>query len=265
MLTECFRVLAAVNREFNAWESVSETSRLAEDNAASALYRPMTYELHYLVSNALDHLNLVQSLWNSGKMPPFAPFTLIRAAIESCAYGIWIQKGGTVDARLIRLLEMQWDQRRNIDTYTASAGAHTPSITKWLEEVLNDTKNRRSRLKQRKINQLPSITDILIDTDRFVATKKGLNGLSAWRIGSGVTHGNQQFAKGLMDERAITLVDGSTGSEHSISTIRFAMVLMPAANYLSKLMRMILDKSEAQPGRPSPEAITGGPLPPNIG
>src|SRR5690554_6720211 len=120
MMAESFRVLENVGRELDGWTSMDATCRIAEDNAASSLHRRMSDELHYLMSSALDHLNLVHKLWAGGEMPPFAPFTLIRSAIESSAYGVWLQEAGTVDARLIRLLELQWDRRRNVDTYTAA-------------------------------------------------------------------------------------------------------------------------------------------------
>lgn len=72
--------------------NVHTTSKLAQDNAASRYFRPMTYELHYLLSSARDHLSLIHTMLRvTQTIAPFAPFTLIRSAIESCAYGLWLQ------------------------------------------------------------------------------------------------------------------------------------------------------------------------------
>lgn len=263
-LRECFRVLENIDSELAAWKTMAPSSRMAEDNAASSLHRQMSYELHYLLSSALDHLNLVHKLWDDGEMPPFAPFTLIRSAVESSAYGIWMQSPGSLDERLIRLLQLQWDQRQNVDSYTVNTGAHSPAITAWLEAVLNDTKDRRPVLRARSVKKLPTITKIISETDTIVGRKAGLDGMAAWRIGSGITHGNQNFALGLMDRKRITLDDGSDGSEHSISVSRLSMVYEPAVDYAAYLMRLILDTSESRPGHTASHPITGGPPHPKV-
>lgn len=264
ILRESFETIERVGKELDGWTTMDGTSRLAEDNAATSLYRPMSHDLHYLMSSARDHLDLINSLWGGGEMPPFAPFTLIRSALESCAYGIWIQSGGTLATRILRLLQLQWSQRLNVDRYTTAAGVHRPELTKWLSDVLNDTKDRRGPLRERSIEALPSITDTLTVTEKSVNTARGMNGLAAWRVGSGITHGNQHFASGLMDRRPTELADGSEGSEHTISIFSLAIVLSPAATYFSSLMKVLMDNSVAQPGRPVAVAITGGPPPPII-
>lgn len=263
MLAESFRRLEAVTRNLDKW-ALDATSQLAEDNAATNLFRPMSWEIHYLLSSAIDHLSVVNGFWTAQQLPPFAPYTLIRSAIESCAFGVWLQEAGTMNARLIRLLELQWDQRLNVNTYTTASGMHTQELSDWLEAVLNDTKNRRPGLKQRKINALPSITDILLKTDRTIVPRGGIDGLDAWRACSGIMHGNQQFATGLMDSRSITLESGGEGTSHTLSTSGLSMMLMPAIDYLVTLTQLVLDNSKARPGRLAAVAITGGPPPPHL-
>ncbi|GMA89618.1 hypothetical protein [Homoserinibacter gongjuensis] len=175
LLNQYFERLGTVAQNLDTW-SIDPTSQLAEDNAASALFRQMSFELHYLVTNSLEHLSVVQSFWNRGSVPPLTPFTLIRSAIESSAYGVWLQEAGTLSARLIRLLELQWDQRLKVDTYTKAAGTHTKALTDWLEAVLIDTKDRRPNLRQRTINGLPTLTDLLIKTDRIVTPNAMIGG-----------------------------------------------------------------------------------------
>jgi len=248
-LEQVFDRLGKAEQARDAWQ-LHETSRLAEDNAATSHYRKMTVEVDYQIASALDHLRVVRAL--APAMPPFAPYSLVRSSIESSALGIWLQSGGTTDKRVIRLLQTQWSHRLNVNTYTLAEGAHTQTTTDWLDGQLTMTKNERGGLRQRDFKvPPPSTTNMLMETDKQVPRRTSLSGLAAWRACSGVTHGNHNFSHALLNERTVTLTDGTQSIERTTSTSSLAMMMHPAIEYLEHLLALLIDHSQPRQGRPA--------------
>jgi len=250
-LERIFFRLAENEEALQNWR-LHATSRLAEDNAATALYRSMSEEIHYLLSSAADHLATVRALVHTGDIPPFAPYTLLRSAIESSALVIWLQNGGSLDKRVFRYIQMQWTLRLNVNTYTTSAGTHTQEITDLLNALLTDMKNARGGIRQKNFEvPMPSITDILIEVDRKVVVTGGLNGLAAWRACSGVTHGNHHFTHGLLDEQPMPQNDRGAVVRRLASLASLALMSSPAIEYLEQAVNVTIGHSQPRPGRPA--------------
>ncbi len=243
----------AATRRLDEW-SPDSTSRLAQDNAASKLYRPMTHELFYLLSSARDHLNEVHRAFRvTAHAPAFALFTLIRSAIESCAYGIWLQNGGTLNKRVGRLIQMQWDQRVSVDKYTAASGVVDPTVnTALLEQVLSKTKAARPGIQGDFRRSMPTTTNVLIETDKFIGAALLNSGLNAWRACSGITHGNVHFSTGVMNTAPIP--GGGQGGATEVNTPSLAgvsLMLLPAIIYFETLIDLIFEHGQPMAGHPN--------------
>jgi hypothetical protein len=253
---------AALER-FRSW-TVDPTSLLAEDDAATSLFQQMSFELRHVLTSAADHLAVVDRFVTDGTLPPFAPYTLIRSAIEGCCYAIWLQHGGTLDKRVFRLLQQQWDQRVLVNAYTTAVGAHTQELTDWLLAVLNETKNRRGKLKQRDVTKSPSsTTDTFLEVDKIVAISAGLNGLSTWRACSGVTHGNQNFSAGLTRSSHSNGPQASArAAEPTTNLAALSLMLTPAVTFFCFVVDLVIENSKPRPGLQPFGPITGGPTRP---
>lgn len=241
-------------QRFNRW-TVDPTSRLAEDNAATGAYRPMTHELHYLLTSAIDHLDAVAAAVRvENRLRPLAPFSLIRSAIESCAFVLWLQNAGTLDKRVLRLLQLQWQNRVSVDAYTIAAGTHSRPNTEHLGALLDQMKAARRGLNQRDYRMpMASTTDVLIETDKSFRLPLPHTGLSTWRACSGVTHGNVLFSSGLTDSRTVSPPgQGGATKLRTPQVAALALMLEPAVKYLDQAVGRIELHGQPRPGRPAP-------------
>lgn len=252
------RVNAALDRYESADKLASEwklheTSRLAQDNAASSVYRRMSEELHFQINSARDHLRHVHAgVRVAEHVSPFAPFTLIRSAIESAAYGLWLQKPGTLNARIARLLQLQWDQRVSVDRYTSAVGIDNGPNTAKLAQWLAETRHARPGIQRDFREAMPTTTDVLIETDKLFKPRLSQSGLNAWRACSGVTHGNVHFASAVMTESAIAdAAPGEPTRLQSASMPGLGLMLDPAVSYFQLLIETARTHSEPRPGHPS--------------
>jgi len=232
---------------------------MAEDNAATAVFRSTSDEINYLLSSAFDHLNVVRDFVERLNIPSFASYTLIRSAIESSAYGLWLLEPKSTDKRVMRLLDLQWDRRVLVDTHTKAVGTHTPENTAWMKAMLTYIKDQRPGLVADRVKRPPTTTHIFLETDELVVTE-GMNGLGVWRSCSGVTHGNQQFASGLMmTPRTGTNVYGQPIWVHQSSLSALSMMLGPAVAYLLALVARARAMSQPRSGSGPFIQVAGGP------
>jgi hypothetical protein len=213
----------------------------------------MSWELHYLVTSSFDHLDaLAASLRVEQRLRPLAPFTLIRSAIESAAFTLWLQTPGTLDKRVLRLLQMHWQQRVSVAAYGVSFGLDPATNSRWLTGLLDQTKTHRRGLSQRDYRKpMASTTDVLIEVDRGFSPALAYRGLLAWRACSGVTHGNVHFSSGLTSVQTLD-VPARGGARHlrlpSIAAL--SMMLDPAVHYLERAIELLEQHGRPRRGRP---------------
>src|SRR4051812_48315616 len=78
------------SQEEAAWVKPRPGSSMAHDDARTT-YDRVSYQTHFFLGVAQDHLSTTREIIEDvGKVPPFALFSLARAALESAAYGVWI-------------------------------------------------------------------------------------------------------------------------------------------------------------------------------
>lgn len=168
--------------------------------------------------------------------------------------------GGTLDKRVTRLLQLQWDQRMSVDKYTSAVGVNPAPNTAILHAILAHTKKARPGIQKDFTTGMPTTTDVLIETDKMFKPRLFNPGLNAWRACSGITHGNVHFSTGVLKSSPLTgQRDGGPTSLNTISLAGLSLMLDPAISYFEKLIETVTERGREQPGLPE---FLWGPLGP---
>ncbi len=145
------RVIARIRQ----WQKLTEQlppaveaqSALAEDAANSPVY-DVGHAAWAGFAQAVDHLHAVQALITEAKMlHTYAPFSLIRGAMDNAALAVWLLAPESPDERLTRRLHLAYeDMRQSHDAYSLlgpSAPASRRPIEVRKQEVIDLAKSLR--------------------------------------------------------------------------------------------------------------------------
>lgn len=111
-------VLEELNRVFikvDKWRERTQTpfpepepgSILAGDDATLDPYQ-LSHAAWVALGTAVDHVHALRSLIAANILHTFAPFTLLRAALENAATVVWLLAPSAHDQRVLRRLRLKW-------------------------------------------------------------------------------------------------------------------------------------------------------------
>lgn len=166
--------------------SVHPNSALGVANGLSAPFQA-SHAVGYLRLTAIDHLHALRTLMKEARAQHiFAPFTLLRASIESSATALWILSDPEPRSIAVRTLKLEWtnigDRGKAYDT----VGAPEKDLEAWkkaFDEILIQNALHKDGIKAR----FPGALKILQDASKTFDL--GTTPTLMWQMCSGATHG----------------------------------------------------------------------------
>lgn len=205
--------------------SIEEGSQLDRDARLNP-YDPADQQVIFCSGLAVDHLGTLSRHLQAHGLPTYAGFTLIRAAVEACAQGVWLLSGGTDDKRLFRALQAVLRSRDDADALARSLGLTNPDGYIRMVARLDELKNQRPGLRNKTLNRDLKTTEIVLDAGRHVERVQGLTGLDVWRAGSGFAHGNRTTAMMLTERRVVGERPERRSSDYFVTSSWYVTSLM---------------------------------------
>ena len=191
---------------FDRLTSLIESGRTVVSNASGSTlerddeltpYNPISYQLAYFALVSVDHLRFVRDAISTRQdLAVMAEYSVIRSAIEASAYAVWLATGGTRIKRVKNSLRLSWDSASDAAALMRVAGDDRNHLLEIEDRLLEIQAAGPAR--QGSIENMPSITEVLMIADRHVNTGQ-ISGLEAWRICSGIAHSNPQVALALLE------------------------------------------------------------------
>jgi hypothetical protein len=142
---------------------------------------------HFL-SHAVDHLACLRALiGKAGFVPMYAPFTIVRGALENACAAVWLLQPEKRDERLERRLRLASDDIRNGEQVKELTGRTGPRSEHERADQVRDIA-RRAGLDEKKAIARVSYHEIV----KFVEENGPANGavVAAWKLCSGYAHGD---------------------------------------------------------------------------
>lgn len=246
-LEELFRIVGSEEARFETI-AVHAMSPLAIERRA-APRQPLEYRVRNYVGAATDNLATLRTVLCKG-LPMIGSYSIIRAAIEACALGIWAADPGTRDARIFRILHMGWHELLRVDDL-AKKLKRPPVDLEAARRRHEQLKNDRKGNRQKSLDTNPSsMTDILLHVERKVRFQGEFGPLVAWTICSSMAHGNQAMQQAVLERRYLGDHDGTGGMWHVTSSFGVnALLLEPAVAMLTHLVDRYEHLAQPESGR----------------
>jgi hypothetical protein len=165
-------------------------------NVVDGLTEPhqSSHLIGYLLHTAVDHLHALAMLMeNAGTQHTFAPYTLVRGAIESASAVLWILQDSNPRSVAIRTLKLEYanlvDQERAANTVEPSAGIDEVLLARF-DECLSRNGLTGEGIKSRPPGPLMMIKKT---SEQFNLPRSAMT----WQLCSAAAHG-RPWAKRLL-------------------------------------------------------------------
>lgn len=232
-----------------AFIQVEKGSRLAHDAKIND-YDSIDLQATYLEVAARDHLETLRRhiTLDGGGIPAMSSFTLIRAAVECAAHGIWLLSSSKVDKRIFRSLQRHLMNRNDVEPLAQSLGISNPEGYARMRERLDGIHGSRGGLRQRSLDRPLTTTAVVSDADRFVKTLD-LTGLQVWQACSGLAHGNSSSSLIFMERQRISTNGKVSTYSFTTSAYLIGQMFRVAVDYLDTLTVLYAQQAKANPAR----------------
>ncbi|MDP9888638.1 hypothetical protein LFT44_21890 (plasmid) [Arthrobacter sp. FW306-05-C] len=191
--------------DMNRWPKSEPGSLLFEDDQATYPF-PISNDVRYLLLVAADNLNGLRSMileaTENGQprlnLHVFAPYTLIRNAIECASTALWIMTPAERHERVLRLAQFELeDAKKNKAALTAFGGSGEETFNRK-KGIIEGIIRRYAELSWKGVDDGFRITGLL-RTIGSLPGLEGLNPLGKWQIASGMAHGKRWVGTLLSD------------------------------------------------------------------
>lgn len=202
--------------------SVEPASALALDHE-----RLPTLRVKDSVDRALHHsldnvLGINQVLFAGGGLQHYAPFTMVRAALETAATAVWLLQPPNRETRLERRAAIEFNDNKESEAALRAAGVSDLTSTDRRRTLAN--KVLVSSSINAKKCKWPMYSGIIQEVDPDKGTQ--LSAELAWRACSGMAHGKFWAFQMLTDRQNVrTSEDGLMQAEFAPSWHSLAIVL----------------------------------------
>lgn len=219
-----FRIL---QREFRRFEKIMKRADSLEVVAGSALagdrnaaqYNPVPDLIQVSLNVALDHLHALQvsTEESGGKILAMSSYTLIRTAFEAAGTGLWILQPSSRDKRLLRAMQLTYDNRRQLRTVQAELGKPDPGFDR-MHARLREQMEERPGLADESEKSLPPVTERLKSISPMLPDLR-FPPLTFWRMASGIAHGNSSMMIGVLEREQLSPSIGRSATYQVTSSV----------------------------------------------
>lgn len=191
--------------EMNRWPKSEPGSLLFEDDQATHPF-PISNDVRYLLLVAVDNLSGLRSMileaTENGiptlNLHVFAPYTLIRNAIECAGTALWIMAPAERHERVLRAAQFELeDAKKNKAALTAFGGNGEETFNRK-KGIIEGMIEPFRELSWKSVADGFRITELL-RTIGSLPQLEGLNPLGKWQIASGMAHGKRWAGTLLSD------------------------------------------------------------------
>ncbi|MGZ1491259.1 hypothetical protein [Brevibacterium sediminis] len=205
------RIYGIQERGEATYPSPVPKSRLADADVKLDPF-PVTNAVQQLLAVSGDNLHAVALLLHKAKAhQPFAPYTLIRASLETTGFAMWLLSGGSRQGIALNTLRLEWENKRNrVVAFPKNDG----SGEEWKErrERLILNAGSRFELAPRAIKERPlSSSAVEVGSAHFGLAPVML---SAWKGSSGAAHGRSWATLALSDHEIVPGSETETGASY---------------------------------------------------
>lgn len=190
---EAWDALARLFREIEEWHaSVASTLPIQPNSAlgiASELSEPFQagHSVSYLRLTAVDHLHALRALIQEAQAQHiFAPFSLIRSALESASTALWILGDPNPRTIAVRSLRHEWGNLRELENAYRTIGAPEEEVAtrrEVFDQILEKNRMKKDGIKANPPGTL-KILQAASETHQL-----GTMPALIWQMCSGATHG----------------------------------------------------------------------------
>lgn len=215
-------------------------SRLAGADALNP-YDPPSYQAQGLIAVGTDFASsLNMFIQQTGALPLFAQYPMIRATLEAAATGLWMMDGGRREKIAWRSLQLAWSsayyEQQLVDELppALSVGRRRNSVPTRLLELQQGLGDYRGH----ELRGPPPITEVLRYVSRFQKlTSTDESALMVWRACSGIAHANRPVMNLLLEREPVGSGDNLGAQFKLTSSVALtAYFMLVAVEYLEMLV-----------------------------
>lgn len=207
--------------------------------------QPMSYHLKNSNMVAVDNLRAtVKYIEKANDVPMMALYSMIRSAIESTSYGLWLLSATRADRRAFYCLRLSYENNEAKASLARAFNPQDKGGAKTRKKLLELQQDLR-RYKHRDLSGRVTTTDVVVNADKVVGKRRAFTGIQVWKSCSGLAHGNGALLPVLLERKVVSKTDH--GGEYRLtSRLTFLGGFLIAAVENLEVMRARYD-SEIQP------------------
>lgn len=188
---EAHAIMAGYAEKIEQWYEFVATPRPVSKNSAldvaDALSDPFpsSHTVSYSILTAVDHLHALRALLVDAKAQHiFAPYTLVRAAIENAATALWIMSDPNPRAIAVRSLKMEHANHRDVARAYETVGAEPLTVRFQLfDDVIAKNNMKKDGIKANPKGHLKILEEVSKTHDL------GILPALMWQLCSAAAHG----------------------------------------------------------------------------
>ncbi|WP_422758471.1 hypothetical protein [Paenarthrobacter sp. C1] len=166
---------------------LAERSVLWLDDRFTRPYQT-SHAVNYLILTAVDHLHCLKTVMQDADAQHiFAPFTLIRSAIETASTALWLLNPKDRKTRITRSLRLEANNIAMLGRAYGTMGVDVAETTRMRLELLSAAVEKSQVDKDVVMGSYPSVQTIISTATKEAGLSRWIFG--AWQLSSGSTHG----------------------------------------------------------------------------
>lgn len=164
-------------------------------------YQPMSNHLHNFNTVAVDNLRAtVKYIEATNDIPMMALYSMIRSAIESTSYGLWMLSATRADKRAFYCLRLSYENNEDLSSLGRVFNPQDKGGANTRERLLELQQSLR-RYKDRDLAGRVTTTDVVVNADKVVGKRHAFTGIQVWKSCSGLAHGNSALLPILLERK----------------------------------------------------------------
>ena len=243
-LRDAFDQVDQLYERYKDWSIEPGTSIYGDD--AALPYEPISHQLQTSIGVAFDNLRTVRLIVESGNIPVFAHFGLIRNALEAIGVGLWTLGPASRDERVLRALQISLEDRKDINSLDLTMGGATGTATRLptddkVRVRLEEIRETRPGLRGKSLDA-PSITSRLVAAQEY-ANSFPFTLLVAWKLTSGFSHGRRATMLATLDRQVTNTFDIGVEVRMTSNFTAIGSMYKTAVHYLMRLLVLLMGRN----------------------
>ncbi|MDI3195410.1 hypothetical protein QK290_13395 [Pseudarthrobacter sp. AL07] len=200
-------------------------------------FQPLSHHIANFNLVAVDNLRATGMYIEKTKdVPMTALYSMIRSAVESTSYGLWLLNSGNDDKQAFRCLRLSYENNEDVASLGKAFDPRSESGTKTRKRLLALQQNLK-RHKTHNLDQRVTTTDVVTNADNVVPSRRGLTGLQVWKACSGMAHANGQLLPVILERKFVGKADDQAASFWLTSRLTFLGAFLITATENLEAMR----------------------------